>query len=85
MKMTITTKLFVAYGVMVLLAVIMGSASILGLLSAGRSTDEIGEVTAKKMFAAGMVSRARTLSIRQHLSLVYAVLILLLVVLALWQ
>jgi hypothetical protein len=32
-----------------------------------------------------MVSRARTLSIRQHLSLVYAVLILLLVVLALWQ
>jgi hypothetical protein len=35
--------------------------------------------------AAGMVSRARTLSIRQHLSLVYAVLILLLVVLALWQ
>ena len=35
--------------------------------------------------AAAVVGRARTLSIRQHLSLVYAVLILLLVVLALWQ
>jgi formate hydrogenlyase subunit 3/multisubunit Na+/H+ antiporter MnhD subunit len=35
--------------------------------------------------AAGVVSGARRLSIRQHLSLVYAVLILLLVVLALWQ
>ncbi|MEI6985018.1 MAG: hydrogenase 4 subunit B [Rhodospirillaceae bacterium] len=35
--------------------------------------------------AAGFVNRLRDLSIRQYLSLVYAVLILLLVVLALWQ
>jgi methyl-accepting chemotaxis protein len=59
-KMTVTTKLYASYGAMALIALVMGVTCSLSFLTIGSSTRQMGTVTAKKLFSAGMISRTST-------------------------
>ena len=58
--MTVTAKLYLSYAGMAFVALTIAAACGAALVSASRSMDEMGQVTAKKMFVSGMVSRTST-------------------------